>query len=308
MRKIFFIIYFVLLNAVCVFAQQDAMFSQYMFNTVAVNPAYAGSRDVISATALYRKQWTNIPGSPRTVTFSVDAPLKNEKVGLGLLLVNDKIGVTNTTGVYASYAYRIRLKKGTLAMGLQAGFSQYVADLNSVKLDPDNTYDANFTGVYTNKTLPNFGVGFYYNTDKFYVGLSMPHILNNNLSSQSDGLSNNARQYRQYFIMGGYVFKLTDDVKLKPSTLIKVVGGAPIQFDINTNVWFFDAIAIGASYRTSKTLVAMLEIQATKQFRFGYAYDFTLGNLSSYAGGAHEVMLRYEFGYVKAKILSPRYF
>lgn len=289
-------------------AQQDAQYSQYMFNTLAINPAYAGSRDVVSATALYRKQWVNTPGSPRTATFSVDAPFNKEKVGVGLVVFNDKIGITNTTGAYASYAFRMRLKKGTLALGLQAGFSQYSADFTSVKLDQDNQADGAFA-TNVNKFMPNFGAGVYYNTDRFYIGVSMPRIVNNKMFKKSDTTVSLSHQTRHLFLMSGVVIPLSQDVKLKPSTLIKLVEGAPIQVDVNANIWFYDAIAAGLSYRISAgTLVSMVEIQATKQIRIGYAYDAALGQSKVVGRGSHEIMARYEFGYVKAKILSPRYF
>lgn len=289
-------------------AQQDAQYSQYMFNTLAINPAYAGSRDVVSATALYRKQWVNTPGSPRTATFSVDAPFNKEKVGVGLVVFNDKIGITNTTGAYGSYAFRIRMKKGTLALGLQAGFSQYSADFTSVKLDQDNQSDAAFASN-VNKFMPNFGAGVYYNTDRFYIGVSLPRIVNNKMFKKSDTTVSLSHQTRHLFVMAGVVIPISQDVKLKPSTLIKLVEGAPVQVDVNANVWFYDAVAAGLSYRIAAgTLVSMIEIQATKQIRIGYAYDAALGQSKVVGRGSHEIMARYEFGYVKAKILSPRYF
>jgi type IX secretion system PorP/SprF family membrane protein len=290
-------------------AQQDPQYSQYMFNTLAVNPAYAGSRDVVSATALYRKQWVNTPGSPSTALFSVDAPFNREKVGVGLVVFNDKIGITNTMGAYGSYAYRMRLKRGTLSLGLQAGFSQFKADYSSVVLDQDNRTDGAFASNI-NKFMPNFGAGAYYKTDKFYLGVSVPRIVNNKMFKKSDStVTLNSHQTRHLFLMGGFVVGLSQDVKLKPSTLVKIVEGAPIQVDINANVWFYDVVAGGLSYRAAAgTLVAMLEIQATKQIRIGYAYDAGLGKIKAIGTGAHEIMARYEFGYVKAKVLSPRYF
>ncbi len=301
-------IFLMIVSVTSVYSQQDPQYSQYMFNTLAINPAYAGSRDVVSATALYRKQWVNTPGSPRSSTFSVDAPFRREKVGVGLVVSNDKIGITNTTSLYGSYAFRIRLERGTLALGLQAGFSQFSADYTSVVLDQDNKGDGAFASN-VNKFMPNFGGGFYYNTDKFYVGVSMPTFVNNKMFKKSDTAVSLSHQSRHLFIMGGFVVALSQDVKLKPSTLVKLVEGAPIEVDINTNVWFYDAVAAGLSYRAGAgTLVAMIEIQANKQIRIGYAYDAGFGKINVVGRGSHEIMARYEFGYVKAKVLSPRYF
>ncbi len=290
-------------------AQQDAQYSQYMFNTLALNPAYAGSRDVVSATALFRKQWVNTPGSPATATFSLDAPFNRERVGVGVVVFNDRIGIASTTGAYASYAFRMRLRRGTLALGLQAGFSQFKADYTSVVLDQDNKADGAFSSNI-NKFMPNFGAGVYYKTDKFYVGLSLPKLVNNSMFKKSDtSVTGGVYQRRHVFLMGGFVVALSPDVKVKPSTLVKLVEGAPIQIDLNTNVWFYDVVAAGLSYRASAgTLVAMVEIQATKQIRVGYAYDAGLGKIKAIGTGTHEIMARYEFGYVKAKVLSPRYF
>jgi type IX secretion system PorP/SprF family membrane protein len=288
-------------------AQQDMMFSQYMFNMLSVNPAYAGSRDVISLTSLYRRQWVNVEGAPRIMTFTADAPFKNEKMGIGLQAFSDRVGEFSTTGVFASGAYRLRLKKGMLAMGLQAGFYQFKADLTGVQLSRDNSYDQAFA-TNVSKTLPNFGTGAYYNSDRYYIGVSLPHIVNNKLFKKSDTVVSTAKLSRHVFIIGGYVFPLSVDVKLKMSTLIKFVPGAPVQADLNGNVWFFDKLAVGLSYRTSGALVGMLEVQATPQFRFGYSYDGNLGKSRKSLRGSHEIMVRYEFGYVKAKMLSPRYF
>ncbi len=289
-------------------AQQEAMYSQYMFNTLAINPAYAGSRNVTSATALYRNQWVGINGAPETITFSIDAPMKSKKVGLGLQVFNDKIGITKTTGAFASYAYRIRLQKGTLAFGLQAGASQYRADFQDVSLSPDPSNDLAFS-QNINKVLVNVGTGIYYNTDRFYVGLSSPQLLNNKLNNftvQNNNVFNG--QALHVFFATGYVFPISDVFALKPSVLVKGVKGAPIEADLNATLWIKDVFAIGLQYRTKADMSAMIEIQASPQVRLGYAYDRSLTKLVQYNSGSHEIMLRYEFGFEKGKILSPRYF
>lgn len=289
-------------------AQQEAMYSQYMFNTLAINPAYAGSRNVTSATALYRNQWVGINGAPETITFSIDAPINSKKVGLGLQVFNDKIGITKTTGAFASYAYRIRLQKGTLAFGLQAGASQYRADFQDVSLSPDPSNDLAFS-QNVNKVLVNLGTGIYYNTDRFYVGLSSPQLLNNKLTNftvQNNNVFNG--QALHLFFATGYVFPISDVFALKPSVLIKGVKGAPIEADLNATLWIKDVFAVGLQYRTKADISAMIEVQASPQIRLGYAYDRSLTKLVQYNSGSHEIMLRYEFGFEKGKILSPRYF
>lgn len=314
-RIVFILLVFVILFA-CHYAngQQDPMYSQYMFNMLSVNPAYAGSRDVLSATALYRKQWVGIEGAPETVTFSMDTPVKGRKIGLGLNIVDDRIGIVHNLMMNGCYAYRVQLSsKGTLSLGLQVGINQYKADYGSVQLSqndllmPDNAFSGSINRIY-----PNFGFGAYYTSDKFYVGFAAPKLVKNNLSGKYDPTldfsSFRNRYNRHFFVTTGYVFDVGSSMKLKPSLLLKGVHGAPIELDINVNVWFHDVVAIGGSYRTGDSFSMLLEFQATPKFRFGYAYDLTVSGLSGNNNGSHEIMLRYEFGYAKSKILSPRYF
>ncbi|WP_143310581.1 PorP/SprF family type IX secretion system membrane protein [Chitinophaga vietnamensis] len=297
-----------LLRPVVVNAQQDAMFTQYMFNPLAVNPAYAGSRNVLSLTALYRDQWVGLKGAPKTFTFSADMPTWNNKLGLGIMAFNDQIGVTKSTGFFGVYTYRIRFSNsGTLAIGLQGGVTNYKADLTQVSLIDQNDH------VFANNInsfLPTFGAGVYYNTDKFYVGFSAPNIIKSYLRKDVYLYSSEliAQKFEHMFFMAGYVFDMNNDVKLKPSFLVKYVKGAPIQADINAQVWLKDVVSLGGSYRTDKSGALLTEIQCTPQFRLGYSYDFSNKSLAAYNRGSHEIMLRYEFGFEKGKILSPRYF
>lgn len=286
-------------------AQQDAMYSQYMFNTLAINPAYAGSRNVVSATALYRNQWTGIDGAPKTGTITVDAPVLNKKLGLGVQLFTDKLGIMQTNGATLSAAYRIRMDKGSLSFGIQSVFSQYRANYTDVPLG-SVSYDPAFA-QNVNKFLFNVGTGAYYNSDKFYVGLSVLDLMPNNLTDFNTTTSG-SKQAAHLFLAAGYVFPLADDFKLKPSFLVKAVKGAPIEGDINAALWIKDVFSFGVQYRTSADIGAMIEIQATPQIRLGYAYDRSTTALSNFNNGSHEIMLRYEFGFDKGKILSPRYF
>lgn len=288
-------------------AQQVAMYSQYMFNTLAINPAYAGSRNTISATALFRSQWTGIQGSPKTGTFTIDAPLNNERIGLGLQIFSDKLGVTQTTGAVISYAYRIKMEEGTLSFGLQGSANQFRANFSSVSLDPSGIQnDPAFRDV--NKLLLNAGSGVYYNSEKFYIGLSTPELLDNKLSDNASDSVSTARQSLHLFLASGYVFPLGTEFKIKPSALLKGVKGAPIQLDINATLWIKDVIAIGAQYRSSADVSALMELQISPQIRIGYAYDRSITLLKSYNSGSHEIMLRYELGLNRGKVLSPRYF
>lgn len=284
------------------------MYSQYMFNTLAINPAYAGSRNVTSATALYRSQWVGINGAPETATFTIDAPLNDKKVGIGFQAFSDKIGITRTTGALGTYAYRLRMDKGTLAFGVTAGVSQYRADFTSVALNTGGQNDVAFM-QNINKALLTVGTGVYYSSDRFYIGLSSPQLLNNKLENFS--VTNNnvfTGQTLHLFLATGYVFPLNDALNLKPSILIKGVKGAPIEADINATLWIKNVFAIGAQYRTEADVAALVEVQATPQIRIGYAYDRSVTKLVQFNSGSHEIMLRYEFGFEKGKIISPRYF
>jgi len=288
------------------FAQQDPQYSQYMFNTMAVNPAYTGSRDVVNITLLHRKQW-NINGSPQSSTLAVDLPMLNEKIGVGLLVFNDQIGIISNTGVYACYAQRIRLTNaGTLSFGITAGGTQFganAADVNTYA-PGDKAFAANI-----NSFKPNAGIGAYYATDKWYAGLSMPRLANNKLGTAE--IAQQASQFRHYFLMAGFVKHINSYIVVKPSIMGKVVSGAPMQLDANLNFWFYDKFSIGASYRTGDAVLAMVELIPAQRWRLGYAYDFTLSGLQNANGktqGSNEIMLRYEFATQSSKILSPRYF
>ncbi len=300
----FSILCFTMLLCLTAKGQQDAMYTQYMFNTLAINPAYAGSRNVVSATALFRNQWTGIDGAPKTGTLSVDAPIFNKKVGIGVQLFTDKLGITQTNGATISAAYRIRMDKGSLSFGIQSVFSQYRANYTEVGLGTTATYDPAFANN-VNKLLFNVGTGVYYNSDKFYLGLSALDLMPNSLTDFSVAGS---KQVLHLFLAAGYVFPIAEDFKLKPSFLIKGVKGAPIEGDLNASLWIKDVFSVGVQYRTSADIGAMIEIQATPQFRLGYAYDRSTTSLQNFNSGSHEIMLRYEFGFEKSKILSPRYF
>jgi len=300
-------------------AQQDKMFSQYMFNMMALNPAYAGSRDVLSMTALYRAQWIGLEGAPQTATFTADMPLNRERVGVGLQLYNDRIGKQMETGAYASYAFRFRVgERSTLSLGLTGGVSAYSNRLSEVVTSPGQLgpVDPAFA-TDINKMLPNFGTGIYVSNDRSYLGLSVPRLLRNNLSDfNAPGVR--SRQARQAYAMGGFVIGLSPALKLKPSMLVKYAEDSPLGFDGNVNLWINDRVAIGTSYRrnqfytftdqTNDAIVGMLELQLSDQFRLGYAYDRTLNGLMKFAPSSHEIMLRYELGFNRNKILTPRYF
>ena len=289
------------------FAQQNALFSQYMFNTLAFNPAYAGSRNVATATALYRNQWVGIEGAPNTGTFTMDAPFANERLGLGIQLISDKVGITKTTGIAVSSAFRIPINDGSLSFGLQGSMNNYHAAYSRVNLDP-SVPDRAFTSD-ANKTLYNFGSGIYYRNSRLYAGFSVQDFVRNRLNNDTIDVGDvTARQSAHAYLATGYVFPLGLDFNLKTSMLLKGVKGAPLQASLNTTLWIKELIAIGVEYRTSADISAMMEVKVSPRVSIGYAYDKSMTSLRTLNSGSHEFMLKYEFSFDRDRILSPRYF
>jgi type IX secretion system PorP/SprF family membrane protein len=281
-------------------AQQEPMYSQYMFNMLQINPAYAGNRAMNNITTIFRKQWVGIKGAPTTASLSWDARAQESNIGYGLQISNDQIGIESTTGFQAFYSYHIPFERSSLSIGLSAGVINYYAglrDVNTVVVDP--LFSSNI-----NKLLPSVGIGALYATENWYAGFSIPALLNTKISSQNYQITTGANNH--YFLTGGYVFDVSEAVRLKPSILIKAVKGSPFQYDINLNVWLQKYVGVGLSYRTGDALVGLLELQITPNIGFGYAYDYTLSQLKTFNNGTHELMLRYEFGNGNKHILSPR--
>ena len=290
------------------FAQTEPMYSQYMYNMLGVNPAYAGSREATSLNFFQRRQWVGLSGAPQTTSVSVDGAFNDNKLGWGVQAYDDKLGVEKADGVNAMLSTHIQVSdKGVLSGGLSVGLMNYRIDLMNVQgryTPSDPAFYSNF-----NKWLPAVGLGIYYNTDKFYAGLSVPNVLKSRLTA-FDVMNSGIQKVNSMhvFFTSGYVFDVNEDVKIKPSTMIKAVGGAPIEADLNTNVWLRDVIGIGFSYRTGDAMVGMAEVQVNDNFRLGYAYDMTISPLKYYNNGSHEFMLRYEIGNNKSKVKSTRYF
>ena len=285
-------------------AQQQVMFTQYMFNGLAINPAYAGSHDHATATFLAREQWVGLDGAPSSQTFSLHSPINaSGSASLGGLVIHDKIGVTNQTTAYLAYAYRIRFEgSARLAFGLQAGVSNYNSRLSQI-----SGTDPTFASGDININRPNFGAGVYFNTNRFYAGISVPQMVRSRLDVNNS--DSDSRLERHYFATVGYVFDLNQDLKLKPNLLIKYVDNAPVEFDINANLLIKELFWVGLSYRSFDSFDALFQVQVSKQFQFGYSYDFaTTTDLRRVNSGSHEIMLQYNFVFGKKRIISPRYF
>lgn len=291
-------------------AQQDPMYTHYMYNTLSVNPAYAGSRDALTVTALHRSQWVNFKGAPLTQTLTLHGPLKNHPVGLGLSVMNDKIGPTNNTSVYGDFAYRLKLnEKSKLAFGLSAGVNIFQADLASRDLDDPN--DPVFTANISNHVAPNFGFGLYYSRERFYAGVSAPGLLQNNYSVISvNGNELVGKEQRHYFFIAGMMIPLGENLALKPTTLVKVTAGAPVQADITASFIIMKRLLLGAMFRTGDSFGALAGFDITDQLHVGYSFDWSYGlSTGKYNQGSHEIVLRYDFLFFdKKQIHSPRYF
>jgi type IX secretion system PorP/SprF family membrane protein len=283
-----------------------------MFNTLAINPAYAGSRDALTVTALHRSQWVGFDGAPITQTLTLHSPLLNDQLGLGLSVLNDKVGPVNTTAFYADFAYKIRInEKAKLSFGLKGGINLMQGELNALKLDESD--DNAFANNVESDLLPNFGFGIYYYTPKWYLGLSTPKLLENNFrNNNSTGSNNLASEQRHYFLIAGTVFNLNSrgSLKFKPTTFVKVTNGAPLEADLTGMFIIKDQLEIGGMYRSGDATGLLLGYNFTNQLRFGYSFDWSFTNTTgNYNSGSHEVMLRYDFIYKgKSKIKSPRYF
>lgn len=319
MKKVLLTSILILLTGLFVQAQQDARYTQYMFNKLAINPAYAGSTNGISATAIYRTQWVNIDGAPQTMGLSAHSPLgAAKKIGIGGSLEYDKIGVHDKISAFATYSYSFPVRGAKFALGVQGGITHLSSNYTSVGSGvPDPTlFNPNDPLFQQNESrlLPNFGVGiYYYNPSKFYVGASIPHLLSNNLrTSEGPNIVKSSHLERHYYLMAGAVFGHA--FKIKPSVLIKMVPNkAPIQFDANLMFLIKNMVWIGSSFRTDEGLNPesvdfIVAFQLPKGMKIGYAYDYTLSPLSNYTTGSHEVVVSYDFVGKVERIKTPRYF
>lgn len=287
------------------FAQQDAQFSQYMYNTITINPAYAGSRGVISIFGLYRTQWVGLDGAPETSSFSVNTPI-NTNVGLGVSLINDKIGPTNENNLSADFSYSISTS-GTAKLSFGIKGSANLFSLDPSKLKPEDQGDPQFQD-FKNKFLPNVGAGIYWHTNKAYLGLSIPNFIQTNRYDDNDNAI--YKDQINYYFIAGYVFNLDhyEMVKFKPALLTKMVDGSPLQIDFSANFMFNEKFVIGAAYRWSASVSALAGFQITDGIYIGYAYDKETTRLANYNSGSHEIFLRFEFLKKYSAITSPRFF
>lgn len=290
-------------------SQQDAQYTQYMYNTISVNPGYAGSRGHMSVGLLHRSQWLGLDGAPVTQTFNFHTPIGYRGVGLGLSIVNDKIGPTSETYFDGDFSYTLQTsREGKLSFGLKA--SAHLLDIRFSELnqDPNGGVDPTLQADINNKFSPNFGAGIYYHTEHFYLGLSVPRFLQ---TSHFDSSSQStAQEQMNFYLITGYVFDLNPTLKFKPALLTKAVQGAPLQVDVSLNFMLNEKFIIGGAYRWSAAFSGMLGFQITEDLMIGMAYDketTELGN-TAFNDGSFEVLLRYDFIKTKENLKSPRFF
>ena len=303
------IILVVILVSINNYAQQDSQFTQYMYNTININPAYTGSRDILSVFIMHRTQWVGLDGAPVTNTASISSPV-GKNVGLGFSIINDKIGPSDENNIAIDFSYTIiTSERYKLAFGLKA--SGNLLNIDFTKLNQYNNGDYIFETNIDNKFTPNIGLGLYYYSDKTYFGFSAPNLLETTHFDKYNNVGSNSRVAKEkttYYIVAGHVFDLSSNIKLKPSFLSKVVTGAPLQFDISANVMFNDKFNLGLAYRLSAAMSAMTGFQVSDSWFIGYAYDMATTDLANYSHGTHEIFLRFELFNKIGKTTSPRFF
>ena len=305
-----FIIFVLIITGIRAVAQQDAQYTQYMYNTININPAYAGSRGCLSVFGLHRTQWVGLDGAPVTNTLSINTPLNDTSIGLGLSVLNDRIGPSNETNVAGDFSYTIPTSENyQLSFGVKASINFLNVDFTRLNIY-DNS-DSRFANNVDNKFSPNIGAGLYLHSDNTYFGLSVPNILETEHFDRSSITSANkfsAKDRMNFYVIAGHVFDLNENIKFKPAALAKVITGAPLQVDVTANFMFNEKFVAGLAYRWSAALSALVGFQVNDSWYIGYGYDLETTKLAGYNSGSHEIFLRYELFNKYDKIVSPRFF
>jgi type IX secretion system PorP/SprF family membrane protein len=297
------VLFALLFTGVVSYAQQDAQFTQYMYNTININPAYAGSRGALSIFGLHRTQWVGLDGAPVTNAVSINTPFNNSRLGLGVSVINDRIGPTVENTISADVSYTIPTsEKVKLSFGIKATanlFDLDVSRLNPVDNDPS-------LQNFNNKFSPNIGAGVYLHSNKGYIGLSIPNFIESNRYDDNEVAI--FKEKINYYLIAGYILDLNNAIKFKPALLTKMVKGAPLQVDVSANFMFNEKLVVGIAYRWSAAITAMVGFQVSEGMYLGYGYDFETTKLNNYNSGSHEIFLRYELFKDNDKITTQRFF
>lgn len=299
------ILIFVFLISFSAFSQQEAQYTQYMYNTMLFNPAYAGSRGVPSFFGMYRSQWVGLDGAPKTSVLSFHAPLESRKIGLGGTILHETIGPQTSTNILIDFSYNLVFEKSKLAFGIKGTAGFFSIDYTQLRLYDYG--DLSFEG--DNRIFsPNVGMGIYWYSDKYYLGFSIPNLLENNIYERANKTISVVKNTQHMYLMGGYVFELSDALKFKPAVLSKVAYGSPLQLDLSANFMFNDRFVLGGAWRWSAAVSLMAGFQVNDRFFVGYAYDFETTDIARYNSGSHEIFLRYEILKSIKRVISPRFF
>ena len=301
---------FFLLLWVCqqeAFAQQDPMYTQYMFNQLVINPAYTGSKDQVDAVLLYRTQWVGFDGAPETTSLSVHSPIFGKSSNIGVSFVHDQIGISENYYITGYYAYRIDFDKFRLSMGINAEFKRQ--QMRWELTNPLDFGDLAIPATADNINIPNFGAGVYLDADRFYLGIATPRLLQNDLdyTNGQPSVASSAQQKRHIYLMGGFIMDISRDVKFKPSTAIRYTNNAPLSIDINASFLFADRVWAGATWRNGDSFDIIAQLMLGK-FRIGYSFDYTTTQLNAYNQGTHEIMIGLGIENRSKGIHHPRYF
>lgn len=288
-----------------VFAQQDPQYTQYMYNTINVNPAYAGSRGVMSIFGLYRTQWVGLEGAPKTASFSMHTPLGDSRVGLGVSFNNDRLGAMDENNISVDVSYTIDLND-TYKLSFGVKGTANLLNVDYTKLNIYNPNDILFQENISNQFNPNIGSGLYLHSDKTYLGFSVPNFLQTD--RYDDNEVSTMKQKMHFYLIGGHVFDLSPSLKFKPAFLAKAVAGAPLQVDITANFLINEKLTLGAAYRWDASFSGLVGFQVTDGLFVGYSYDAETSKLARYNSGTHEVFLRFELFNRFNRVITPRFF
>ncbi len=301
-NKIYIVSFFCFALFYTSLAQQDPHYTQYMYNQNVINPAYAGSKETLSISLLGRSQWVGFSGAPNTFTLALHSPI-GQKTGLGLSIIHDEIGPVKEDNIFTDFSYTISLsEEKKIAFGIKTGAT--FLNVKSIEgLDADATLNEPIQNTFL-----NFGAGLFYYTKNFYAGFSIPNFLKTRHLETTEGISSTVSERKHYFFTSGYVFDVSETIKIKPSTMIKSTSGAPLSIDLSLNTLINDKFELGVNYRFDDSVSAIFGIQVNKDLKLGYAYDYTTSNLGQFNSGSHEMILIFDFKIIKGRLKSPRYF